>query len=205
MMRLLGNKHMQLMALHGTTMVGLGLALFYVRNAMTNLFFDCIGGVLASLLIVASLIFIALSDWWIVIELGSREVSRLRRLLTLSTIAAAGSLCMIFYPAATTQMLCYFIAAYALLLGIGKVYLALHWTGTLGTRLMMWALAVVALSLSGVLVAVAGKTERIAVTVLATYSLFTGLQMFLCIFFLLRMSRSAESYAERAMSRPKHA
>jgi len=205
MTNLYGNRHVRLVALHGLTMILLGLAVFYVRNTMTNIFFDFIGGLLAFLLIAASLIFLALSDWLIVFDLGVGEVSKLRRLLTLSTLAAAGSLSMMFYPAASTRILCYFVAVYALVLGIGKLYLAAHWVGSQATQIFMWILAAIALSFAGVLVGAAGLTEWLAVTILAIYCLFTGLQMLLCMFFLLRMSGSIEVSTDRTMPRTKHA
>jgi len=191
--------------LHGSVMVFLGLALLYVRGSMTNLFFDFIGGVFALLLVVASLLFIALADWMSVIGFGAKQVSRLRRLLFLSTATGVGGLLLILSPAPTTPMLCYFVAAYALLLGVGKIQIAMRWRGDRGGKALMWVLALFALLFSGVLVGVAGKGDWAAVTALAIYSLFMGIQMFLCLLLLQRSSQREEPSPENAVPGPRSA
>ena len=59
MMRLTESTRARLMLTHGYTMLALGLALFYIRATMTNLFFYVFGGAFALLLVAGSLLFIA--------------------------------------------------------------------------------------------------------------------------------------------------
>ena len=62
-----------LMIMHGVAMVALGLELFYIREAMTNRFYDVFGFALAMLLVAASLLFIAVLDWICAAGLGSQQ------------------------------------------------------------------------------------------------------------------------------------
>ena len=188
MIPLTENTRARLMVTHGYVMVGLGLALFYLRATMTNLFFYVFGGAFALLLVAGSLLFIAGVDWICAAGLGCRQVSRLRGLLFVSTAVAAGSVLLIFYPGTTPQMMCYVIAAYALLLGLGKLSLARSWGGSKWERVIMYILAVVALAFSACLVGFAGPDDRDSLAVLAGYSLFMGLQMLLTMYFLERQA-----------------
>lgn len=184
MIRLTEKTRVRLMTIHGFAMLALGLALFYVRATMTNLLFYVIGGAFALLLVAASLLFIAGVDWICAAGLGRRQMSRLRGFLFLSTAAAACSVFLILYPGSSIRMLCYVIAVYALLLGIGKVGLAGSWHGTKREQAIMYILAGIALAFSASLVVVAGQDERDALAVVASYSLFMGLQMLLSMYFL---------------------
>src|SRR5580704_2350451 len=103
MIRLTENTRARLMLIHGFAMLALGLALFYIRATMTNLFFYVFGGAFALLLVAASLLFIAGIDWLCAVGLGRRQVARLRGLLFLSTAVAACSVFLILYPGATIQ------------------------------------------------------------------------------------------------------
>jgi hypothetical protein len=184
MIRLKAKTRARLMTIHGFAMLALGLELFYIRATMTNLFFYVFGGAFAMLLVAASLLFIAGVDWICAAGLGSQQVIRLRGLLFLSTAAAASSVFLILYPGSSIRMLCYVIAVYALLLGIGKVGLAGSWHGTKREQAIMYILAGIALAFSASLVVVAGQDERDALAVVASYSLFMGLQMLLSMYFL---------------------
>jgi hypothetical protein len=184
MIRLKAKTRARLMTIHGFAMLALGLELFYIRATMTNLLFYVFGGAFAMLLVAASLLFIAGVDWICAAGLGSQQVIRLRGLLFLSTAAAASSVFLILYPGSSIRMLCYVIAVYALLLGIGKVGLAGSWHGTKREQAIMYILAGIALAFSASLVVVAGQDERDALAVVASYSLFMGLQMLLSMYFL---------------------
>lgn len=186
MMRLKETTRAKLMMLHGAAMLILGLGLLYIRTTMTNglsYFFGC---AFALLLVGASLLFITLMDWMCAAGLGARHVSKLRGLLFLSTAAAACSVFLFFYPRGTVHMLGYVIAIYALLLGIGKAYLARFWIGTRREQVAMGALAGVAFVFSVILFGVASHDERDVLAVIAFYSLFIGFQIFLSIFYLRR-------------------
>jgi len=172
------------MVIHGWTMLGLGLALFYIRATMTNLLFYVVGGAFALLLVAASLLFIAGVDWICAAGLGCHRVSRLRGLLLVSTIAAACSVFLVLYPGATLQMLCYVLAIYALSLSVGKLALAGSWKGTTREQTGMYILAGIGFAFAGALLAVAGHDERDSLAVVAGYSLFMGLQMLLSMYFL---------------------
>jgi hypothetical protein len=174
----------RLMTIHGLAMLGLGLELFYIRATMTNLLFYVLGGALAMLLVAASLLFIAGVDWICAASLGSQQIVRLRGLLFLSTAAAASSVFLILYPGSSIRMLCYVIAVYALLLSIGKFGLAMAWKGTERGQAIMYILAGIAFAFSASLAAVAGQDERDSLAVVASYSLFMGLQMLLSMYFL---------------------
>jgi hypothetical protein len=184
MIQLTENTRAKLMLIHGWTMLALGLALFYLRATMTNLFFYVFGGAFALLLVAASLLFIAGVDWICAAGGGCRQVTRLRGLLFLSTVVAGCSVFLILYPGATIQMLCYLIAIYAVALGVGKFGLARSWSGTRREQAVMYILAGIALTFSVCLVAVAGQDDREALAVVAGYSSFMGFQMLLTMYFL---------------------
>lgn len=178
------------MLTHGCLMLALGLALFYVRATMTNFFFYVLGGAFALLLVAGSLLFLAAVDWLCVADLGHHQVRRLRGFLFVSTGAAACSVLLILFPGVTVPMMCYVVAAYAMLLGAGKFSLARSWNGGRGGRITMYTLAVVALGFSAALVGFAGNDDRDSLAVLATYSLFMGFQMLLTMYFLERQMGS---------------
>ena len=184
MIRLTENTRVRLMAIHGWTMLGLGLALFYIRAAMTNLLFYVAGAAFALLLVAASLLFIAGVDWICAVGLGCHRVSSLRGFLFVSTAAAACSVFLIVYPGATLQMLCYVLTVYALSLSVGKVALARSWKGTARELTVMYILAGIGFVFAAALLAVAGRDERESLAVVAGYSLFMGFQMLLLMYFL---------------------
>lgn len=173
-----------LMIMHGVAMVALGLELFYIRAAMTNRFYVVFGFALAMLLIAASLLFIAVLDWICAAGLGPQQASKLRWLLILSTAAAASSVFLLLDARSTVRLLCYFLALYSLLIGVGKVFLARYWKGTPGEQVGMYVLAGVSLAFSALLVLVAGRDERTALAVVAGYSLFVGLLMLFSAYYL---------------------
>jgi hypothetical protein len=184
MIRLTENTRIRLMAIHGWTMLGLGLALFYVRAAMTNLLFYVVGAAFTLLLVAASLLFIAGVDWICAVGLGCHRVSSLRGFLLVSTAAAACSVFLIVYPGATLQMLCYVLTVYALSLSVGKVALARSWKGTAREHTVMFILACIGFAFAAALLAVAGRDERESLAVVAGYALFMGLQMLFLMYYL---------------------
>lgn len=184
MVRLKDATRAKLMVIHGFTMVALGLGLFYIRAAMTSVFYYVIGCAFAFLLVAASLLFIAVLDWVCAAGLGSRQIYKVRGLLILSTAAASASIFLILYPGSTIRMLCYLIALYAALLSIGKFRLAAYWTGSRREQMVMYGLAGVAIVFAGLLTAAAGRDEREALAVVAAYSIFMGLQMLLSLYYL---------------------
>ncbi len=184
MILLTENTRMKLMAIHGWTMLGVGLALFYVRATMTNLLFDVVGGAFALLLVAASLLFIAGVDWICAAGFGCRRVRRFRGFLIVSTAAAACSVLLILYPGATIRMLCYGLTVYALTLSVGKIALAKSWKGTVREQTVMYILAGIGFAFAGALLVVAGHDDRKSLAVVASYSLFMGLQMLLSMHFL---------------------
>jgi hypothetical protein len=179
------------MTVHGLAMAGLGLVLFYIRATMSNRFFYIFGTAVAMLLVAASLLFIALLDWVYAAGLGHQEVKRLRGFLCISTAAAAGSTFLIFYPGLMVNVLCYLIAAYALLLGYAKFGLARAWNGDPRERAVIYLLATISFVFGGFLVMVAGLDNRASLAVIAGYSCFMGFQMLLTMNFLLRQSHGA--------------
>jgi hypothetical protein len=203
MLRLNENTRVKLMTIHGFAMLALGLSLFYIRATMTDLWFYVFGGACAMLLIVASLLFIAALDWLCAAGLGRRQVSRLRGLLFLSTVVAACGVFLVLYPGANIRMLCYVLAAYALALSLGKFGLARAWIGTRLQQLVMYVLAAIAAAFGTALLVVAGQDDRDALLVLATYSLFMGLQMLLTMHFLLQ--QSAQNNHQAPFSAPGQA
>jgi hypothetical protein len=186
MIRLNENTRVRLMAIHGFTMLALGLGLFYIRATMTNLFFYVFGGAFALLLVAASRLFIAGVDWLCAAGLGCRQLSRLRGFLFLSTAVAACAVFLILYPGSNIHRLCYVLAVYALSLSLGKFALARSWNGTKREQMVMFILAAFALAFSAALVVFAGQDDRDALAVVAIYSLFMGFQMLLTMYFLLQ-------------------
>ena len=169
-------------------MIGLGLALFYIRATMTNLMFYVFGGAFALLLVAASLLFIAGIDWMCAAGLGRRQIDRLRGSLSLSTVTAAGSLFLIFYPGTTYRMLCDVLAVYALCLTVGKFGLARSWQGSTQEKTTMYLLAGIGLAFTVLLFATGGEDDRQSLAVIAGYALFIGLQMLLSMYFLQRQA-----------------
>jgi hypothetical protein len=186
MIRLTENTRARLMLIHGYTMLALGLALFFIRATMTNLFFYVFGGAFALLLVAGTLLFIAGVDWICAAGLGCQQVSRLRGLLFVSTGAAACCVLLILYPGTTVEMVCYVIAVYALSLGAGKFSLARSWKGSKREQAIMYILAFAALAFSVCLVAFADRDDRQSLGVIASYSVFMGFQMLLTMYFLER-------------------
>ena len=177
------------MTIHGFAMLALGLGLFYIRATMTNFLFYVFGGAFALMLVAASLLFIAAVDWFCAIGLGRHLMRTLRGLLFLSTAAAAYGVFLIFYRGSTIRMLCYALTVYALSLSLGKFGLARSWNGAKREQVVMYILAGIALAFSAALTLVAGQDDRDALAVIATYSLFMGLQMLLTMHFLLKQRR----------------
>ena len=186
------------MLVHGCSMILLGLALFYIRATMTNLFFYVFGGAFAFLLVAGSLLFIAGIDWICAVGVGRRQFSQLRGLLLVSTGVALCCIFLIFYPGATFRMLCFVLAAYALTMSVGKFELARAWKGSKRVQRVVYALAAVALALGVCLVTVSGYEDRASLFVVAAYSLFMGLQMLLTMYFLQRqMAKFAQTVADQ--------
>jgi uncharacterized membrane protein HdeD (DUF308 family) len=186
MIELTEQTRMRLMTIHGCIMLALGLALFYIRAMMTNLFFYVLGGALALLLVAGSLLLIAGVDWLCVVGLGWRQTKRLRSLLLVSTAVALCCLLLIFYPRGTIRLLCYVLATYSLLLGAAKLGFARSWNGSPGEHLVMYLMAGLALAFGGALLLVAPADNRDALAVIAAFSLFMGAQMLLTMYFLQR-------------------
>lgn len=180
------NTRLTLIVAHGVAMIGVGLALLYVRATMTNIVFDVFGTIFALLLVAASLLFSAFLDWVCAVGMGVRHLKELRRYLLLSIFSAGCGLFFFLYPPASLRILCYCIAAYAIFLGIGKLRLVQHWNGGTYERFILSAFGFIAVCFSGVLASVANKEERDAVGVLGVYSFFVGLQMLLSTFYLYR-------------------
>jgi hypothetical protein len=202
MILLTENTRIRLMAIHGWTMLGLGLALFYVRATMTNLLFYVVGSAFALLLVAASLLFIAGVDWICAAGFGCHRVSRFRGFLIVSTAAAACSVFLIFYPGATIRMLCYVLTVYALSLSVGKITLARSWKGTAQEQTVMYILAGIGLAFAGALLVVAGHDDRESLAVVASYSLFMGLQMLLSMYFLQSQALRRIEPASRLQAAP---
>jgi hypothetical protein len=186
MLRLNENTRVRLMTVHGFAMLALGLSIFYIRETMTSPWFYVFGGAVAMLLIAGSLLLIAALDWLCAAGVGRSQVSRLRGLLFLSTATAACGVFLMLYPGANIRMLCYLLAAYALWLSLGKFSLARAWMGTRLQQSIMYLLAGIAVAFGAALITFAGQDDRNALAVVASYSLFMGLQMLLTMYFLLR-------------------
>ncbi len=167
-------------------MVAIGLALFYVRATMTNFIFDIFGSIFALMLIAASLLLSAMLDWVCAVGMGLHHFVELRRYLFLSIVSAGAGLFFVLYPAASLRPLCYFIAGYALFLGIGKLWLAQHWDCAKPLKIALNILGGIAVCFSGALVAIADKEDRSAIALLASYSIFIGGQMLLTTSYLYR-------------------
>ena len=175
-----------LVAAHGIATICVGAALLYIRATMTNAVFDLFDCMVALILVAASLLFSALLDWAFVGDIGLHRFRELRSYLLLSLICAGGGLFFALYPKASIQMLCYFVAAYALLLGIGKFRLAQSWKSARLEKILIYLLGAIAVSFSGVLVSVSAEDETVGITVLGIYCIFVGAQMLLSIAYLYR-------------------
>ena len=196
-MRMTFNTRLTLVAAHGIAMLIMGLALLYIRTTMTNFVFDVFGSIFALLLVAASFLLAAILDWICAAGIGLRHFMELRRYLLVSVILAIGSLFFFVAPDASIQLLCYFTAAYALFLGIGKLRLALHWECSRRRKIVISLLGAVAICFSGLLVAAARTDARDAVAVLAAYAMFVGGQMLLSVSFLYQQTTPAGEGVQR--------
>lgn len=175
---------------HGVVMVALGVGLLYLGAAMSTRLFHLLGCAFALLLVAASLLFIAISDWISIIGSGAGQASHLRGLLIVSLVAAGTSAFLILYPGATIRTVSYLTAVYSLLLSIGKFHLAARWRSPGYGKALLLVLAGMALLFSGLLVAIAVSAEddRDVLTVIAAYSLFMGFQSVLTAYYLRRQT-----------------
>ena len=189
MTRLMENTRVKLMTIYGLAMLSLGIALFYIRATMTDLFSYAFGGALAVLLIASSLVFAAGLDWICATVLGYRHVHKLRGFLLLSSTLGAGIVCLIIYPGSTIRILCYVQAVYALSLSFGKFDLARSWNGTKVEQAVIYLFALVALAFSGCLVAFTGKGDQESLCVVAVYYLFMGFQMLFTMYLQRQQAR----------------
>jgi hypothetical protein len=143
------NGRLALLMAHGIGMVAIGLALFYVRATMTNFIFDIFGSIFALMLVAASLLLSAMLDWVCAVGVGLHHFVELRRYLFLGIVSAGAGLFFVLYPAASLQPLCYFIAGYALFLGMGKLWLARYWDCAKPLKIVLNVLGGIAVCLAG--------------------------------------------------------
>jgi hypothetical protein len=184
-------------------MFALGLTLLYIRAIMTNIFFDAFGSIFVLLLVATSFLFAAFLDWVCAVGMGLHHFRELRRYLLVSIILAAGGFIFLLDPNASIRLLCYFTAAYALLLGIGKLRLAQYWHCGKQKKIVINLLGAIAICFSGMLVGIANADVRRTITVLALYSMFVGAQMLLSGFYLY--SQRAASTGKLAGQQQAHA
>ena len=100
----------------------LGLALFYIRATMIDLFSYAFGGALAVLLIASSLLSIAGLDWICATLLGCPHVHKLWGFLLFSTTAGACIVSLILYPGSTIRILCYAPGGLCFFIQFGQVW-----------------------------------------------------------------------------------
>lgn len=166
------------MMIHGYAMLALGLALFYVRATMTNLFFYAFGDAVALLLVAASLL-----------------VHRRHRLdlRCWPWLPPDNQTAQVFVPEHRCSCLqrCFdslswrnLIAICALALSASKFGLARSWDGSRREQAVMYVLAVIAFTFSVCLVGVARQDDRESLALVGGYSLFMGVQMLLTMRFL---------------------
>jgi uncharacterized membrane protein HdeD (DUF308 family) len=179
-----------LVVVHGIAMLALGLAILYIRATMTNIVFEAFGSIFALLLIAASLLFSSVLDWVCAAGCGPRHIRELRRYLFLSLLTAGVGLFFVIYPAASIEMLCYLSAAYALLLGIGKLQFAYHWECEQRQKRILYVFGAITICFSGGLAGIASQEERAAISMLGAYSIFVGIQMLVTVSYLYRVRMS---------------
>lgn len=189
MNQLAENARVRLMTIHGLGMLLLGLALFYIRATMIDLFSYAFGGALAVLLIASSLLSIAGLDWICATLLGCPHVHKLWGFLLFSTTAGACIVSLILYPGSTIRILCYAQAVYAFSFSLGKFGLARLWNHAKRQQAVIYIFALIALVFGGSLVALAGKGDSESLAVIASYYLFMGLQMLFTMYFLRQQTR----------------
>lgn len=168
-------------------MVALGLELLYVHATMTAWLSMVLGTVLALLLIMASLLFIVISDVICMAGTRAHRPTIVRRLLSLSAIAAAAGVVLILFVI-NIRGTCWLVAAYSLLLAIAKIDLAVRWQETTAVRVTLYTLSGIAVLFSCLLAgaAILAQDEAVLVFMLGAYSLFMGLQMLLTVHYVKR-------------------
>jgi hypothetical protein len=175
------------MVAQGIVMVALGLELLYVHATMTAWLSMVLGTVLALLLIMASLLFIVISDVICMAGTRAHRPTIVRRLLSLSAIAAAAGVVLILFVI-NIRGTCWLVAAYSLLLAIAKIDLAVRWQETTAVRVTLYTLSGIAVLFSCLLAgaAILAQDEAVLVFMLGAYSLFMGLQMLLTVHYVKR-------------------
>ncbi len=171
---------------HGIAMLGVGIALLYIRATMTNVVFYVFGCLCALLLVSVSLLFSATLDWIYAAGIAPHHRTELKWYLLLSAVSGAGALFFAVAPSASIRLLCYFIAVHSLLLGVAKLRLARHWKRRMQEKIVVTLLGCITACFAVVLVAIANGNARNAIAVLAAYVIFVGMQALLYMVWLYR-------------------
>lgn len=175
------------LAAHGILSLGAGLILFYLSAVMTNPLFEAIAVVVAILLMAASLMVAAITDWFAAFGEGMKHVHRIAFYSLAGLAFALTGFFLAYYPQATMQWLVVFAAIHALafaFVAFAFVFKAKHRTMERGAMYLFGAISVM---FSGAMVGLSGDIEdRTATSLLAAYSCFVGLKLFFFVWELHR-------------------
>lgn len=173
------------MVAQAIVMIVLGFAIFHVRENMGTGLFAFLGSILSMLLLATSLLFIVVSDLICMAGLGTDKLPILRRFLSLSAIAAAAGAVLVLFVI-DIRGTCWMLAVYSLLLSIATCNLAIRWRETKTARVVLYALAAIAVVFTWLLVWVAlfARDPRTLVSIIGAYSVYMGSQMLLTIYYV---------------------
>jgi hypothetical protein len=96
---------------HDCLALWLGLALFYSRATMTNLFFEAAAVVIAVVLAAATLILAAITDWFAALNAGTKSVHRSTFCLAAGTALTLAGVLLAYYPIVYMEWLVVFASS----------------------------------------------------------------------------------------------
>jgi uncharacterized membrane protein HdeD (DUF308 family) len=181
----------QVLAAHGMLALALGLAFFYLRATMSNLFFEAISVAVALMLAAAALVLAALTDWFAAINEGVKHAHRFALYLLAGLALAIAGFLMGYFPQITLRWLVLVAAMHALAFGIFAIAFAFRTTHHPLERGAMYLLGGLSVIFSGVLANQDLNFESASATnLLGIYLCFVGIKMLFLAWDLRRKTAS---------------
>jgi uncharacterized membrane protein HdeD (DUF308 family) len=166
------------LTIHGFLALSLGLAFFYLRATMTNMFFEAFAVIGALMLSAAALILAAITDWFAAFTSGMKSIHRITFYLLAGIAFALAGIFVGSYPTVYLQWLVVFAALHALAFGISALVFALNARHDRFARRSMWLFGTISVLFSGTMAGwIKYLDDRTAITLLGLYLCFVGLKM----------------------------
>ena len=190
-----------ILLIHGVLALCLGLALFYLRSAMTNQIFEAVAIVIAVTLAAAALVLAGIADWFAAFNEGAKHLHRLTFYLLSGLALALAGVFLGIYSQVSMRRLVIFAAIHAIAFGV----LALALTGRASRHALerrgIYLFGTLSIVFSGAMTGLAGQMdERAATTTLGVYFCFVGTKLL----FLAWISHRAARLVEKVNMNVKH-